>query len=570
MPKAVRRAESPAKAREPPTLAHHTSREDALGNVLSIDSEDIRGVPLTLLLGGFGRLFARSGAIAREQPELVYSYSRQVDTIDYFISHSWSAGRLQKFAALLMFFNASPAYFCSIVFGTTLVLFEIHYFDQLPGWLITEQVDNLNDMQKIRTSNLFLLLISPVLLVALLLWHRLSDTGGRSLFLDIACICQNNVVRKARGIASLGALLDRSETMLVLLDETYFTRLWCTFEIACFAKRAGAHRLKIIPVQQTLVEFAATMMWILVHFVIALLFFFSSSVRNREEMRSMIALIFMAILAPLQTIVLQAMLAGQRSAAALGKLKTFRLDQCECYSDRDALLRLIAKWYEDPASAHLPEETQRAIGWHRFENYVRHDLRLQLLACKLPERVERTRTPPRMPLLTALLTVSLGSTPQFDHSCRPGRSPLCGSHPPPWLVHVTIVHWDVRLSACWAREDAHPRMLRDAQPLRLYAADVPPRRVVRVSDLSAAPCGLAWAGRVCIRPRRRRSARPGHEHIREQPWDGGLDVVTRGVCFGGRRPERRATACGEAADRADRSDGGRFVHAELTLRRLYG
>ena len=73
--------------------------------------------------------------------------------------------------------------------------------------------------------------LGPILLIALFGWHRLSGTGRRSLFLDIACICQNDAVRKARGIESLGALLDRSETMIVLMDETYFTRLWCAFEI---------------------------------------------------------------------------------------------------------------------------------------------------------------------------------------------------------------------------------------------------------------------------------------------------------------------------------------------------
>ena len=51
---------------------------------------------------------------------------------------------------------------------------------------------------------------------------------------------------KQRGIASLGALLDRSERMLILLDKEYFTRLWCIFELAAFAKRAGMHRLEIV------------------------------------------------------------------------------------------------------------------------------------------------------------------------------------------------------------------------------------------------------------------------------------------------------------------------------------
>ena len=223
MPKSIVRARARASPKpqraQLPAAAHQVSREDALGDVLSIESEDIRGVPLTSLLSQFGRLFARHGAIAREQPELVYSYSRQVDTIDFFVSHSWAGSRLQKFVALLMYFNASPAYFVVFVVGIAVVLVEIHCFDRLPAWIVREQPDNLNDMQPYQTSGAFMLLVSPLLLVALLFWHRLSGTGGRSLFLDIACICQNDAVRKARGIESLGALLDRCETMVALVDE---------------------------------------------------------------------------------------------------------------------------------------------------------------------------------------------------------------------------------------------------------------------------------------------------------------------------------------------------------------
>ena len=59
---------------------------------------------------------------------------------------------------------------------------------------------------------------------------------------------------KARGIESLGALLDRSETMLVLMDERYPTRLWCLFEVAAFAKRAGLARMRFVPTHGPLID----------------------------------------------------------------------------------------------------------------------------------------------------------------------------------------------------------------------------------------------------------------------------------------------------------------------------
>lgn len=378
--------------------------------MISVEAEDIRGIPLTSLLSGFGRLFARGGAMAREQPEFVYSCSRQVETLDAFVSHSWAASRIQKFVALLMYFNAWPVYLCCFFMATCMILLELHYFERLmPDWLLVEMPDNLNDRAVIQTKYLILPTISVLVPVLLLNWHRVSGCGRKSLFLDIACICQNDAAKKARGIESLGALLDRSETMIVLLDESYFTRLWCAFEVACFAKRAGAHRLKIIPMQQPLAEFAATMMWALVHPVI-----FATLLLDPGQFRGhhLNSFIFLCIIGPSQAIVIQAFISGQRAAAALAALKTFSLDKCECYSDRDALLTVIANWYADPASAHLPEERQRAIGRHRFENYVQHDLRLQLLAAAGPGDRLSAEAIQRIGFYTCLSYFDLIASPQ--------------------------------------------------------------------------------------------------------------------------------------------------------------
>jgi hypothetical protein len=132
----------------------------------------------------------------------------------------------------------------------------------------------------------------------------------------------------------------------------------------------------------TLAEFAATLMWVCAYLAVWAVLTFAPG----DGGLGLNMFIFLFIIAPLQTIVLQAFISGQRAAAALNALRTFELGQCQCQSDSDraALLELIARWYADPASGHLPEATQRAIGRHRFENFVRHDLRLQLLAAAGP------------------------------------------------------------------------------------------------------------------------------------------------------------------------------------------
>lgn len=50
------------------------------------------------------------------------------------------------------------------------------------------------------------------------------------------CIHQTDLEKKKRGIDGLGGFLKRSDKMLVLWDPTYFTRLWCTFELAAFLR----------------------------------------------------------------------------------------------------------------------------------------------------------------------------------------------------------------------------------------------------------------------------------------------------------------------------------------------
>merc|ERR1712176_207867 len=52
------------------------------------------------------------------------------------------------------------------------------------------------------------------------------------VFLDKICIHQTDKVKKRLGIDSIGGFLRNSSEMLLLWDSTYFSRLWCTFELA--------------------------------------------------------------------------------------------------------------------------------------------------------------------------------------------------------------------------------------------------------------------------------------------------------------------------------------------------
>jgi len=90
---------------------------------------------------------------------------------------------------------------------------------------------------------MYLAILATVLVMAL--WP-----ARQKIFLDTACIPQASETAKRDGILSLGYFLRNTNTLLVLWDKTYFTRLWCVFEFAANVKlQMCGHdtRLKVEP-----------------------------------------------------------------------------------------------------------------------------------------------------------------------------------------------------------------------------------------------------------------------------------------------------------------------------------
>ncbi len=74
-------------------------------------------------------------------------------------------------------------------------------------------------------------------------------SNTKAVFFDKICINAKDYEQKEAGIRSLGGIIMRSKQMIVVWNDTYFERLWCVFELACFTSTHGVRSelLHLIP-----------------------------------------------------------------------------------------------------------------------------------------------------------------------------------------------------------------------------------------------------------------------------------------------------------------------------------
>jgi len=183
--------------------------------------------------------------------ESFFSLSRNVEHFTYFISHSWADDNSRKMHMLR--FMLSTAHIGSSLVVTCSVLALAF----TPVGYSIEQV-----FPAIRW---WYMLIAPVVvLIVGLLWLFVSCVdsllGGAhpshsyapwalssaTAWIDKCCVDQDNVRGFLEGGLS-NALLN-ADVMVVLIGPTYWTRLWCVYEIAtfCRANKEDLHRRLIL------------------------------------------------------------------------------------------------------------------------------------------------------------------------------------------------------------------------------------------------------------------------------------------------------------------------------------
>eukprot|EP00747_Dinoflagellata_sp_TGD_P202115 gnl/TRDRNA2_/TRDRNA2_75602_c0_seq2.p1 gnl/TRDRNA2_/TRDRNA2_75602_c0~~gnl/TRDRNA2_/TRDRNA2_75602_c0_seq2.p1 ORF type:complete len:690 (+),score=42.05 gnl/TRDRNA2_/TRDRNA2_75602_c0_seq2:3-2072(+) len=193
-----------------------------LANFRLYSSDVLRGtfaaVPLRWLAAPMRRPTGRG--ISAERSGDQFEKSFRVDRLDDFWSHSWGASPLLKSLTLLVYYNGVPAGLFSILGAyVTCILTILGILPELrPSWAwvgcsVWSQGCGF-----------------VVFWITLFLWQP-----RRRIFLDKVCIQQNDERKKAQAIESIGGILKNTNCLLLLWDPTYFTRIWCVFELAAFA-----------------------------------------------------------------------------------------------------------------------------------------------------------------------------------------------------------------------------------------------------------------------------------------------------------------------------------------------
>eukprot|EP00928_Gymnodinium_smaydae_P003631 TRINITY_DN11291_c0_g4_i1.p1 TRINITY_DN11291_c0_g4~~TRINITY_DN11291_c0_g4_i1.p1 ORF type:complete len:516 (+),score=45.73 TRINITY_DN11291_c0_g4_i1:44-1549(+) len=220
------------------------------------DPELLRGAPFPVVVAGLGQLLEPTGTIASSTGALstedTFVFSKRVDLIHHFLSHSWRDSGKLKWLSLIVYAN----FFSAMMMGHLLaaIVFAIVFF--CPDVYPFPGVDTTGNMAIDRYRyGPFAMVCMVVFLGSIFLVHLITRKSP-DLFLDKLCIHQTDPDRKVAGIRGLGAFLKRSENMLVLWGDDYFDRLWCGYELALYIRLHGTSAVQIMPIDYAAYLFA--------------------------------------------------------------------------------------------------------------------------------------------------------------------------------------------------------------------------------------------------------------------------------------------------------------------------
>eukprot|EP00929_Paragymnodinium_shiwhaense_P110504 TRINITY_DN7759_c0_g3_i1.p1 TRINITY_DN7759_c0_g3~~TRINITY_DN7759_c0_g3_i1.p1 ORF type:complete len:510 (+),score=46.30 TRINITY_DN7759_c0_g3_i1:75-1604(+) len=342
----------------------------------------MRAVDIREALRGFGKHWA-SIDVGPED----YSLSSPVTEISAFVSHDWATPRLQKTIALLFYSNGLAAWVSSLCAATCSVAVlksaGVAYAD---GLYETECgiafIPRLYGLVSALSATF-------TFLVVLGWWQRLRSLFVKptTVFLDKLCINQTDSAKKAAGILSLAGFLKASDGIVVLWTPRYFTRLWCTYELASWIQLRRDFRttVHVVPVGLT-----NKFVVLLILMVLVIIMYDLTTVLVTSPLAQVAALAAANLLFSTVFVHTCRRTFGE-IADMVQLLEQFSIQQAKCFCcsnghvdpksgavlscDRQLVLRTLVSWScEDFALA--PTEAMKKQASERFNVFVRRELRI--------------------------------------------------------------------------------------------------------------------------------------------------------------------------------------------------
>eukprot|EP00929_Paragymnodinium_shiwhaense_P045866 TRINITY_DN23390_c0_g1_i2.p1 TRINITY_DN23390_c0_g1~~TRINITY_DN23390_c0_g1_i2.p1 ORF type:complete len:606 (+),score=70.87 TRINITY_DN23390_c0_g1_i2:129-1946(+) len=209
--------------------------------------EILRSVDVRAILGNFGKIFTTPGAKSgpfqktksrdfsddHDAADRSFYAARQSSVVDVFISHVWTARRVEKYLAVLYYINVAKAVKCAVATWLLSLLLLLHQ----QNWQIT--TFGGKEWGLPLTVRLVFIPISVFYFVFFFGHTVPSGFERRSFWLDKLCIHQTRSELKLHGVAALPEFVASAKRLLLLWSDTYFERLWCNCEIATFCAVNG-------------------------------------------------------------------------------------------------------------------------------------------------------------------------------------------------------------------------------------------------------------------------------------------------------------------------------------------
>eukprot|EP00930_Biecheleria_cincta_P004444 TRINITY_DN10535_c0_g1_i1.p1 TRINITY_DN10535_c0_g1~~TRINITY_DN10535_c0_g1_i1.p1 ORF type:complete len:581 (-),score=71.63 TRINITY_DN10535_c0_g1_i1:89-1831(-) len=203
----------------------------------------------TLLRGiDFGAVLSRRGNIlCSSQPvQGNFQKSKPVEVLDAFLSHNWDTPWWSKFLCLCTHRNHGIAFMTVMLLASGIVLLDAA--DQLRYW------ERIRGTEIVKIGPWNTLLCTPcywaVVLSDARRWLQCTRLGWSDacIFLDAACINQEDPQRRKQGIQAIPAFVLRSLAMIAVLTPLYLQKVWTVFELMTFiALRHTGKNLHVEP-----------------------------------------------------------------------------------------------------------------------------------------------------------------------------------------------------------------------------------------------------------------------------------------------------------------------------------